>query len=98
MSSFVRLGLSLLGGIALGSMYFLTLWWMVQKLVGGRGAHVWIVASVVVRVVLVLGVFVPAVFWGGWPALLAALGGFVIARMVLIRWLPAPVRGSGSVA
>lgn len=91
----VNLGASLLAGIALGSAYFLALWWTVQKLTAEGRAGAWIAASIVVRLMLVLGSFVLVVFWGGWQALVAALAGFVIARMVLVRRLPGPARQSG---
>jgi len=98
MSLYVQIGVSLLGGAALGSIYFLTLWWMVQKLASGRGASGWVAASIVARLALVVGSFMLVVFWGSWPALLAALVGFVAARMVLVRQLPPPLREPGVAA
>ncbi len=98
MSLYLKLGVSLLGGVAFGSIYFLTLWWMVQKLASGRGASGWVAASIVARLALVVGSFLIVILWGSWPAVLAALVGFVAARMVLVRRLPPPLREPGVTA
>lgn len=49
------------------------------------------VMSLLVRLALVLAVFVLLVRWGGWPALVAALAGFLIARTVLVRRAQTPL-------
>lgn len=86
-----NLGLSLLVGAALGWLYFRALWTTVRRLPQRRRQGMWMVMSLLVRLALVLAVFVLLVRWGGWPALVAALAGFLIARTVLVRRAQTPL-------
>jgi F1F0 ATPase subunit 2 len=85
------LGVSLLYGIALGSVYFVALWATVRRIARQRRAGTWIAASLAIRLALVLVSFALAVRWGGWPALVAVLAGFVAARSLLAHRLRADV-------
>jgi F1F0 ATPase subunit 2 len=71
----VDLGLSFLAGAALGSAYFAALWATVRRLPGRP------------RAALRLAGLLLLSRWGGWPALVAALAGFLGARIAVVRAL-----------
>ena len=81
----VSLGIPLLAGAALGLAYFLALRVTVQRLHQQRHPGMWMALGLIARLALALAVFVLAVREGGWPALAAALAGFLLARTVLVR-------------
>jgi F1F0 ATPase subunit 2 len=85
MSLLGSLGLSCLAGAALGWVYFLGLWATVRRIPGQRHPGLWMALGLLARFVLLLAVFVFAVRRGGWPALAAALVGFLVARTVVVR-------------
>lgn len=87
MSELAALGLALLAGIALGTTYFLALWWSVERTTRQRRTSAWLAGTVVLRLALAAVAFVGVARWGGWPALGAALAGFVLARSMLLRGL-----------
>lgn len=69
-------------GTALGLFYFYGLWFTVQRLHGARWAPLWLVASWAVRMALLMaGLY--ALGHGDWRRLVAALGGIVLARLLL---------------
>jgi F1F0 ATPase subunit 2 len=75
-------------GFVLGIFYFSCLWLTVQNLTRTRHPLLLIVGSGVVRLSVALFAF----YWligGHWERLLFALGGFLLARGLLIaRWRP----------
>lgn len=77
----------LLAGIAggvLGAIFFGGLWWTVRKSMTSPHAALWIFTSLLARMGIALGgLYVVAD--GQWPRLLAALLGFVLARLLVIR-------------
>jgi F1F0 ATPase subunit 2 len=84
------LALSFIVGLAAGAAYFAALWFTVRWLTAGRLALVWLLASAVIRVALLIGVF----FWimdGHLDRLFAALMGFLLVRLAA-TW---PVRMGG---
>jgi F1F0 ATPase subunit 2 len=83
----VDLGLSFLAGAALGSAYFAALWATVRRLPGRPRAGLWAVLSFAARVALLLAGLLLLSRWGGWPALVAALAGFLGARIAVVRAL-----------
>lgn len=75
-------------GFILGVFYFSCLWFAVQHLVRSRHPVLLMVGSAVVRLSAALAGF----YWlvdGQWERLAIALGGFLVARSLLIaRWRP----------
>lgn len=86
----VTLAVGLLAGAAVGGLYFLWLWWTLQGLVDRRRAGLWFAVNVMGRFALALACFGLLARWGGWPVLAAALGAFVVTRIVLLRRLAGP--------
>ncbi len=82
------LALSALAGLALGAFFFGGLWWTVRAIVGAAHSALLQVASLVLRTAgTLLGFHVAG---GGDAArLLACLAGFVVARVVVARWVKA---------
>lgn len=78
--------LALIGGVLLGCVFFGGLWWTVRKGVVARQPALWFLASFVVRTGIVLAGFY-AISFGHWNRLLFCLAGFVVARIVLIKFL-----------
>lgn len=90
MSLFEYTSLSLLAGAALGWAYFHSLWATVQRLPGHRRPAMLMALSLLLRLGTVLAAFTVVVRWGDWPALLSALAGFVVARVLLVRRTRSP--------
>jgi len=88
MSETIQLALAfsgaLLAGLLLGAIFFGGLWWTVQKGVSARQPVLWFSLSLLLRVSITLAGFY---FVGGsdWKRLLVCLGGFIIARLIVIR-------------
>ena len=74
--------LGALAGLALGLAYFGGLWWTVRRVSTWRRPERALLASFVVRAMLVLPAFVALALQGPGP-LLAALAGFLLARVAL---------------
>ena len=87
MKLIVTLTVALLAGMVLGWVYFQALWATLQRLAERRFPAVWIGASFLLRLGLALVTLMGLVRWGGWPALVAALIGFVAARAILVKRL-----------
>jgi F1F0 ATPase subunit 2 len=86
------LGLAVLAGAGIGAVYFGTLWLVVRRLPRVAWPGVWLGVTAILRLLLALGLF--ALLVGGrWERLLAALAGFVAARLVLTRRLGLPGGG-----
>jgi len=72
-------------GFALGVFFFGGLWWTVRKGVASDHAALWFLGSQIVRTAVVLAGF----YWVAvprWERLLACLGGFVLARLMVLFW------------
>lgn len=76
--------LSMLAGSGLGVLFFGGLWWTVRKVMSSSHSMVWLLGSFVVRMAVTVAGFY-FVADGQWQRLLAALLGFVIARIVVTR-------------
>jgi F1F0 ATPase subunit 2 len=74
----------LLLGIVLGMIFFGGLWWTVQRAVSARWVALWFSASLLLRTGIVLGGFYLAC-GDDWRRWLAALLGFVAARLLVTR-------------
>lgn len=89
MNSLVALGLAVAGGIVLGAFYFGTLWLVVRRLDRAAWPAAWLGVTGIVRLAAVIVLF--ALLVGPrWERLVAALAGFLAARVVLTRWLGRP--------
>jgi len=86
MSDIQVLALALLAGALLGAAFFGGLWWTVQKGVASRRPELWFLGSLLLRTSMVLaGCYFVA--QGHWSRLVACLLGFLIARVVVVKWL-----------
>jgi F1F0 ATPase subunit 2 len=77
-----------IAGAALGTFFFASLWWTVRRLATWEHAALLQVASLLLRMSVTLGGFFLAGA-GDLPRLLACLGGFVVARVVVTRYVRA---------
>lgn len=84
MNDVMLLTLALLAGLLLGAMYFIGLWWTVQKGLASTCPAQWFIVSLLLRLALVLTGFY-FVAGDDWRKLLACLCGIVIARALVIR-------------
>lgn len=84
MTDVFALLLALVGGGLLGGFYFGGLRWTVRKGLASRAAAAWFVGSFLLRSTTCLVGF----YWIGGAdplRLLACLGGFIIARMIVMK-------------
>lgn len=85
MSEIIALGLAFLGGALLGAFFFGGLWWTVQKGMQSENPALWFIGSLLLRTAVVLwGFFL--VSQGQWSRIAICLAGFVIARVIVVRW------------
>lgn len=85
MSEGMALTLALLAGLLLGAMYFVGLWWTVQRGLASARPAQWFILSLLLRLGIVLAGFY-FVAGDDWQRLLACLTGLIIARVIVIRW------------
>lgn len=77
-----------MAGLALGAVYFWTLWIAVRHLPRVRQGGLWLLSSACLRI----GLLLAAWYWvadSGWERLLACLLGFLIVRFAATRWVTA---------
>ncbi|OQX05455.1 MAG: hypothetical protein BWK73_33560 [Thiothrix lacustris] len=84
-----NLTLPLLAGMALGLLFFGGLWWTVRKGSTAPNPALWFMGSFILRTAGALAGFY-AIGADDWRRLLAALAGFVLARMLLTRFAASP--------
>lgn len=94
MSEPLRLALAAAAGTVLGAGYFTGLWWTVRRINLTEGPGALVVVSFLLRNILVAAGFV-FVSGGTWQGMVACLGGFLAARLLMVPWLakrfePAP--------
>ena|SRR3990167_3756955 len=80
----IEIALSFASGLLVGAAYFAGLWFTVRRLTGAGLAPVWLFASAIVRLALLIA----ALFWivdDSWERLLAALAGIIAARWIAMR-------------
>jgi F1F0 ATPase subunit 2 len=84
-------------GAAFGGLFFLGLWWTVQRVMMASNPIPWSLASLLLRMGAVLAGFY---FVGGgrWDRLAACLVGFAAARMIVAVLPPLAARGRPSPA
>jgi F1F0 ATPase subunit 2 len=93
MSNAGTLGLAFLAGGALGAIFFGGLWWTLAKGLASSGPALWFLASLLLRMSIVLTGFY-FVAGGHWERLVACLLGFLAARLVVMRLTRAPAEKS----
>jgi F1F0 ATPase subunit 2 len=92
MSDILAVALALSAGAMLGAFFFGGLWWTVQKGVTSERPALWFFGSLALRTGVTLAGFY-FVSQGHWSRLVACLLGFLIARVLVVRWLtPAPAK------
>ena len=92
MSDILAVALALSAGALLGAFFFGGLWWTVQKGVTSERPALWFLGSLVLRTGVTLAGFY-LVSQGHWSRLVACLLGFVVARVLVVRWLtPTPAK------
>lgn len=84
MNAPVALLLALVAGALLGALFFGGLWWTVRRSLVSAHPMLWVLGSMLLRMVFTLGGFY-LVAGDAWQRLLACLVGFVLARFVVIR-------------
>jgi F1F0 ATPase subunit 2 len=80
------LGPALVEGALLGAIFFMGLWWTVRKLDTTKHVAFWFLGSFLVRTSIVLLGFY-FLLGDNWLRLLAGLLGFVIARIIVTRFI-----------
>ncbi|MFW6154500.1 MAG: ATP synthase subunit I [Planctomycetota bacterium] len=85
MNVWILLAMGFLAGAAAGAVFLAGLWWTTRRLPGtGRPAGLF-VASYVVRMAVLLGVFYLLARPGRWELLAAGLVGFTVVRIAAVR-------------
>ena len=84
MYEMVTLVPALMGGVALGILFFGGLWWTVQKGVHSERPALWFFTSFLLRTTMVMaGLYY--ISGGHWPRLLVCLLGCIIGRLIVMR-------------
>lgn len=86
------LAFAALAGMALGGLFFGGLWWTVHRAAVSPRPALWFGPSLLLRIALVAAGFY-FVDDGKWQTLAACLGGFVLARVAVLRLTP---QGTGA--
>jgi F1F0 ATPase subunit 2 len=84
----VVLALALMTGILLGAVFFGGLWWTIRKGVSSKQPALWFLGSVLLRTAIALAGFY-FIARGHWERLLVCLLGFVVARLLVTRFIRA---------
>ncbi len=85
MSDYASLALALLAGAALGGFFFGGLWLTVRKMESTRNPTLLLLGSFLGRTLITLAGFF-LIAGGRWERLMVAVVGFVIVRLVLVRF------------
>lgn len=81
----VSLALSLITGALLGFVYFFGLWITLRQLPRRNNPGLWMLSSLPLRLGFVLSGFYLIMRVTGWQGLLAALLGFTLVRLIIVR-------------
>jgi F1F0 ATPase subunit 2 len=77
--------LAFVAGLALGTIFFGVLWFTVKKSMASKKPALWVLGSFFFRIsITLLGFYFIAA--GNWQRLLICLGGFIIARFIVIHF------------
>ena len=81
--------LSFIAGALLGIFFFGGLWWTTKKAVRSKSPALWFLVSLFVRLgITITGFYLVA--HDHWERMLICLLGFVIARMIVMRFTQVP--------
>lgn len=83
MNDLISMLLVLVGGFALGILFFGGLWLTVKKAVSSQRPALWFVSSLLIRVSIALIGFY-YLSQGNWKNLLISLSGFILARSFVL--------------
>jgi len=92
MNETLTLALAWVAGLLLGAIFYGGLWWTVRKGVASKQPGLWFIISMPLRMGIALTGFY-FVSDGHGQRLLLCLGGFIMARLVVV-WLTRPQRNS----
>ncbi|OIQ76847.1 N-ATPase, AtpR subunit [mine drainage metagenome] len=84
MNEALSLAFALIAGVLLGAIFFGGLWWTIRRSVSSKRVALWLFGSLLLRTGIVLPGFY-FVMQGDWQRLLAALLGFILARIAVTR-------------
>ena len=87
MISVFQFVVALIVGLLLGIVFFGGLWVTVKRLDRVHNPALWMLASLIVRLSLVLGSLYALIRTGDWLSLVVALGGMLLVRTLLKRRL-----------
>jgi F1F0 ATPase subunit 2 len=85
MNEAIGLILAVITGVMIGILFFGGLWWTVRRGVSSSLPELWFFFSPVVRISIALAGFY-FVSGGNWLRLLLCLTGFVVARVIILRY------------
>ena len=83
-----------LAGAGLGAIFFGGLWWTTGKAMASSQPALWIFASMLLRMSLVLTGFY-LVSAGHWERLVLCLLGFILARLIVTWFIRAEIKNAG---
>ena len=85
--------LALAAGMLLGVIFFGGLWWTVRSGMTARQPALWFIGSMMLRTgIVTMGFyFLLSLSGNSWEILLGSLSGFILARLLATRLLPAPL-------
>lgn len=93
----LNLALALMAGALLGVVFYGGLWWTVRKAVSSQRPALWFFGSQLARMgVVLVGFYLVAD--GRWERLVVSLCGFVLARVLVVRFTGPPVEAHDSAA
>ena len=76
--------MSLLAGLLLGAVFFVGLWWTIIQAAASPRPALWFMSSALLRTGQVLAGFY-LVAGAQWPCILLCMGGFILARVLVLR-------------
>jgi len=91
------LGLAVLAGLALGTIFFGGLWWTIRRGALSSRPALWFLGSALSRMGVTLAGFY-FVGGGAWQRLVACLTGFLVARLLVTRLARPPVNATDPAA
>lgn len=80
----IAVAAGLLAGVGAGVVFFGGLRWTVERVATARRPALLAVASLAVRMAVVVGVVLPLALAGGWVPVVAALAGMLAVRTALV--------------
>lgn len=85
MNEILLMILALIAGLALGTLFFGGLWFTVKKAVAAKIPAIWFFVSLLIRLSITLIGFY-YLSRGSWQRLLVGIVGFIIARIIVLRF------------